>query len=851
MHALGRLAGTNRLDLVLVLPLRNQAALAKLLDQLYDPISLEYHRFLKPAQFAEQFGPTVQDYQAVIAFAKANGLKVTRTHPNRTLVDVSAVAADIEKTFRVKLQVYQHPTEERTFYAPDVEPSLELAVPVLSVGGLNNFELPQPAGRGGLSFRKMSPAAPEAEPMATGAGPRGSFIGRDFRAAYAPGVALDGAGQAVGLLEFDDYYPSDVLAYEKLAGLPNVPLTNVRVGGFSGGPGRNNLEVVLDIDMAIAMAPGLSRVIVYEASPTGAPLALLNQMANDTNSLGRPAALQLSSSWSWRSASTVAEDQVFQQFAAQGQSFFQASGDVGAYCEKCPAPWPNDNPYITIVGGTSLTTGSPGGSWLSESVWSPGGGGVSINYPVPLWQQGVDMTGNGGSTARRNLPDVACLADEVIWLVANNGDQGLVGGTSASAPLWAGFAALVNQQAEANAQPSIGFINPAIYAIGKSSRYTAAFHDITSGNITNTCCGTNKFFAVPGYDLCTGWGTPNGSNLISALLAPPPALRITPAAPLAFTGPVGGPFQPLTRGLALTNDSNAALSWTVANSAPWLEIAPAEGTLTNAGPSAAVTVTLTSAASSLPLGSYVTTLWFTNVNLTNVNDQLGQSRLVTLDIVAPPLITLQPGNQTVLQGTTASFTVGVANGAASSYQWRYDNGQYVTNLSDGDNITGSTTSMLVISDASPADAGAYSVVVSNAAGSDVSSEAFLAVFPWRPVITEQPTNQTVLEGQTVVFTAGAVGRPPLFYLWQRNGTSLTDGGNISGAASSSLTIRSASVADAGTYSRGRGQCRRVGDQRRGRAEGYPGDRAGHRADCGVFLHGRRGWRQSERTATRG
>ena len=332
LPALGRLAGTNRLDLVIGLPLRDQAGLADLLGRLYDPASPYYHQYLRPADFAERFGPTQQDYEAVMAFAKANGLRVTGTHPNRTLVDISGSAGDIEKTFQVKLHVYQHPSEERTFYAPDAEPSLDLAVPVVTIGGLDNYTLPHPAGRQGLPFRRLSEIASNPEPLATGAGPRGAFLGQDFRAAYAPGVSLDGTGQAVGLLEFDGYYASDVFAYENLAGLPNIPLTNVLVSGFSGTPGSDNREVALDIDMAIAMAPGLAKVIVYEASPTANPIDLLNRMATDTNSLGQPAARQLSSSWSWGGLPSAAQDQVFQQFAAQGQSFFQASGDIGAYC---------------------------------------------------------------------------------------------------------------------------------------------------------------------------------------------------------------------------------------------------------------------------------------------------------------------------------------------------------------------------------------------------------------------------------------------------------------------------------------------------------------------------------------
>jgi uncharacterized repeat protein (TIGR03803 family) len=809
LRALERLAGTNRLDLVIVLPLRNREALASLLGQLYDPASPDHHQYLTPGQFAERFGPTRQDYGAVIAFAKANGLRVTRTHPNRTLVDVSGAVTDIERTFQVKIHVYQHPTEGRTFYAPDAEPSLDLAVPVLAVSGLDNFAVPRPASQSAFSFRKISEVAPNAKPFATGGGPRGTFMGRDFRAAYAPGVALDGTGQAVGLLEFDGYYANDILAYENLAGLPNVPLTNMLVNGFDGSLGGNNVEVALDIEMAISMAPGLAKVIVYEAESGSNPYDLLNRMATDTNSFGQPVARQLSSSWSWPGFPTAGQDQIFQQFAVQGQSFFQASGDYGAYCGACSPDPPIESTNITVVGGTSLTTSEPGGAWLSETVWNAGrqpngtyagsGGGSSTNYAIPIWQQGVDMTCNGGSTALRNLPDVSCVADG-IWVIVNNGEQVVIGGTSAAAPLWAGFAALVNQQAAASGKPSVGLINPAIYAIGKSSRYASAFHDITTGNTTNACCSPNQFFACPGYDLCTGWGTPAGSNLISALLAPPVPLRVTPATLPTFTGPLGGPFRPPVQGFVLTNDSNAPLSWTVANAAPWLNVSPAGGTLTNGGPATTVAVTLTSAASSLPVGSYAATLWFTNVNLTNLNDQLGQSRQVNLDIVAPPVITLQPANQVVLPGMTANFTVGVANSASLSYQWQYDNGMYMTNLTDGANVSGSGASTLVISNSTSADEGAYSVVVSNAAGAVASTEAFLGIVPWRPTITSQPSSQTVLAGEPVTFTVAAVGNQPLFYLWQRSGTNLSEGGNISGSASSSLTLRSASLADAGIYS---------------------------------------------------
>ena len=552
--------------------------------------------------------------------------------------------------------------------------------------------MPRPAGL------RLMPLDQSPTPATAGSGPRGFLMGRDFRAAYAPGVALDGAGQVLGLMEMDGYYTNDVLSYQYLAGLPNVPLTHVLVNGFSGQPGPSNGEIALDLDMAISMAPGLSKVIVYQGSPSGSPYDVLNRMANDTNSLGQVVARQLSSSWTWSVPSTAAQNQVFQQFVAQGQSFFQASTDDGAYCSAGCTPWtPADNPNITVVGGTTLTTSSPDGAWVSETVWSwfPGapyasGGGFGTNYPLPAWQQGIDMSRNGGSTTLRNSPDVACVGDS-IWIVADNGQQYNTAGTSAAAPLWAGLAALVNQQAAANGQPPIGFINPALYAIGKSSRYAAVFHDTIAGNNTNTCCGTNRFYARPGYDLCTGWGTPIGSNLIASLLAPPVPLTITPTAPLVFTGPFGGPFAPASQSLVLTNDSSVPFNWTLTKTDAWLRASSYSGTLTNGGPPATVLVTLNAPATNLGVGSYTATLWFTNLS-----DRIGQSRLVVLQVVAPPGIASQPTSLSVTEGMAASFTVGLSNTAGCNYQWRYDNGTYGTNVTDGNGISGATSNTLVI-----------------------------------------------------------------------------------------------------------------------------------------------------------
>jgi uncharacterized repeat protein (TIGR01451 family) len=508
LQPVGSLPGSTRMHLAIGLPLRNQEALNALLDQIYDPANPDYRHYLTPEQFTERFGPLEQDYQAVIAFAMSNGLTVTTTHPNRMVLDVEGTVADIERTLHTTLRVYRHPREARTFYAPDTEPSLDLAVPVLHISGLDDYSLPHPNLKA-RPFTQTANATPN-----TGSGPNGSYRGNDFRAAYLPGTLLTGAGQAVGLLQFDGYFASDITTYEAQAGLLNVTLTNVPVDGGVSTPGSGNSEVALDIEMVISMAPGVSRIIVYEAPNPSPWVDLLSRMANDN------LAKQLSCSWGGGGPDPTSE-QVFRQMAAQGQSFFNASGDSDAFTGAISFPAESTN--ITQVGGTTLTTTGPSGSYISETVWNWGSGtgssgGISTVYPIPTYQKGISMSANQGSTTMRNVPDVALTADNV-YVVYNNGGSGIFGGTSCATPLWAAFTALMNQQAAAHSAPAVGFLNPAVYAIGKGTNYTSSFHDITTGNNFSSSSPT-KFSAVAGYDLCTGWGTPNGTNLINALVGP-------------------------------------------------------------------------------------------------------------------------------------------------------------------------------------------------------------------------------------------------------------------------------------------------------------------------------------------
>ncbi|HEX4808923.1 MAG TPA: S53 family peptidase [Bryobacteraceae bacterium] len=495
---LHHLPNTQFLRLNIALPLRNEPELDEMLQEIYDPQSPFFHQFLSVQEFTDRFGPTEEDYAEVIRFAQRNGLTVTGTSPNRLVVDVTGPVANIEKAFRVNMGLYQHPTEPRTFYSPDREPSPDLSVPLWHITGLDNYSIPRPA-----SLVRDS----EVRGNTTGSGPSGYFLGSDMREAYYGTGSLTGSGQSIGLLEFAGYNNADVVNYFKKVGQPFTPaVVGVSTDGssLSCTGSCDDTEQVLDIEVAISMAPGMEQVLVYVSD--NSDVSMFNRMAVDN------LAKSLSCSWGWSPADPASDDPIFKEFAAQGQNLFVASGDSGAYKNRSRYVYPADDAYVTSVGGTDLTTSSAGGPWKSETAWSGSGGGISPNgIAIPSYQKtaGVITTANKGSRTLRNAPDVAAEANTDNYICYDGTCAGGWGGTSFAAPRWAGYLALVNEQSVANGRSTLGFINPTIYSIGLGSHATD-FHDIISGS--NGAYSTEK-----GYDLVTGWGSPNGTALINAL----------------------------------------------------------------------------------------------------------------------------------------------------------------------------------------------------------------------------------------------------------------------------------------------------------------------------------------------
>jgi hypothetical protein len=371
--------------------------------------------------------------------------------------------------------------------------------------------------------------------------------------------------------------------------------------------------------MAMAMAPGISKVICFSAGPNGFQNDILSAM------VANPAVKQFSCSWGWSSGPNTTTDNLFRQMAAQGQSFFNASGDSDAFTSPVTSAngvdnpnqqnAPSSSPYITQVGGTYLNTDG-GGAWSSESVWNwnndqGSSGGVSSYYAIPSWQAGTSMARNQGSTSKRNIPDVSMVADN-IYIYSDNGSAGSIAGTSCSAPLWAGFTALMNQQAAASGKPSVGLINAAIYAIGNGPNYAATFHDTTAGNNTSTA-SPHAFFAATGYDLCTGWGTPAGQKLIDALVGQADTLQIFSDSGFTGSGVKGGAFGPLPQFITVQNtgDFSVACALQTPSPANWLKIQPFSGTLAP-GDATNLAVSFTSYTANLPVATSTALIRFTN-----------------------------------------------------------------------------------------------------------------------------------------------------------------------------------------------------------------------------------------------
>ncbi|HEX5322743.1 MAG TPA: protease pro-enzyme activation domain-containing protein [Capsulimonadaceae bacterium] len=568
----GRLANETPVNLAITLPLRNQAALSQLLTRLYNPNDPLYGQYLSPQEFTDRFAPTPEQYAAVAAYAQAYGLQVA-THPNQLVLDIAGPAAAIEAAFSVHLNTFQSSDGQR-FFAADNAPALPATIAglVSSIQGLDGSVSLHP----NVLIQSRPPSGlftANARANSIGHGVSGGLTPADIKAAYSSApVAQDGAGQRVALFELDDYTDNEVAQYEhqyfrldrRLA-----QISRVAVDGGPGGPsgGQGELEVALDIDMNLALAPHAKNIYVYEAPNTAAGIIdEYNQIAVDNK------ARVVSTSWGiWEDefggshAMQDVENEIFQEMAAQGQSVYAATGDYGAYdpyTGNVSAQDPATQPWVCAVGGTHLSL-KTNGTYDTESGWWNGptgssytygygtGGGVSSYWQIPGYQSSYSSSyfdnigqylssqamADMASQQNRNVPDVSLAADPAtgydIYTDADGYGWISAGGTSAAVQVWGAFTVLVNQARAGVGDGSVGFPSVTLYSIAATADGANALHDVSGGLNGNGYWSTGN-----GYDDTTGLGSFNMSGLMQRMRRQPTGLAV-PSAPSNVTATPG------------------------------------------------------------------------------------------------------------------------------------------------------------------------------------------------------------------------------------------------------------------------------------------------------------------------
>jgi subtilase family serine protease len=574
-----------------------------------------------------------------------------------------------------------------------------------------------------------------------------------MRAAYYGGGALSGAGQSLGLVEFYGYDAADLAAYFGNSGQVNkVPVNAVSTDRGSVGclyaKGCDDTEQTLDMTQALGMAPGLTQLNVYVGASDTAILSAMS--VPPAGSITGKVDAQLSCSWGWGPADPATDDPLFKKFAAQGQSFFTAAGDSGAYGASTQYVYPADDANVTVVGGTDLATAGPGGPWSGETAWAEGGGGYYApdNIPIPSWQSAAIAAFNGrsgskGSTTLRNSPDVAAEANFDFYVCADQAacTSNRYGGTSFAAPMWAGYMALVNQQAALEGQGPVGFLNAALYALGNASGagYAQALHDVAAGS--------NGYPAVPGFDLATGWGSPNGAGLINALIrSSSPAFTLSNGGPVSVAAGAAGKTA-LTSAATGGFDSAIALSASGQPAGVALSFSPA---LINGAGSSTVKLTVAAGAAA---GTYP-------IVLSGSSGAVTKSATVTLTVGAATLsITGAAPALNVLQGAGGAMTLTVAaNGALDAPVALSVSGQPpgVTAALSANSLIPPGSVTLSVAVAANAAAGSYSITVAGVSGSATARSVVTLVVgsPSKPAFAFAvgATALTVTHGTSATFT---------------------------------------------------------------------------------------------------
>jgi kumamolisin len=466
---------------------------------------------LSRSQFAARHGARPADIKKIRAFAAQNKLKVVEVSRPRRSVLLSGSIAAFSRAFNVELNNYQHSSGTSRMRSGSIQIPAALSGIIEGVFGLDN----RPQAKPHFRIRKQSQNATHANAAST------SYNAPQVAQAYDFPAGTTGSGQTIGILELSGgYSATDLTTYFKNLGIATPTVTAVSVDGATnsptGDPSGPDGEVELDIEVSGAVAPSAQIAMYFTPNTDQGFLDALTTAVHDSKL--QPSVVSIS--WggpesSWTQQALTSFNSACEDASTIGVTILVASGDDGSsdgVSSGTPTvDFPASSPYVLACGGTKLTLS--GTKISSEQAWNElssnegaTGGGVSEFFALPSYQQTADVPKAPNGFVGRGVPDVAGDADpETGYDVLVDGQQTIIGGTSAVAPLWAALLARINQSLKKN----VGYLNPLLY----TNSAEATLHDITVGN-------NGAYSAGPGWDACTGLGTPDGAALLAALASP-------------------------------------------------------------------------------------------------------------------------------------------------------------------------------------------------------------------------------------------------------------------------------------------------------------------------------------------
>lgn len=617
-QALGALAPSAHLNVSVALAPRDAAALQRYAAAVSTPGSGDYHRYLSVAAFRSRFAPTGAEIAAVRTALSAEGLSASAASANGLEITVTGSAQQFSEAFSVSFDQLRL-AGGRVAYTNTAAPTLPSAIAPLvqDVFGLDSLQ----QIHSDALHRSRAATRSRVRPQVVTGGPQpcaaasasGALTADQLASSYQfstlYGAGDEGAGETIALAEFEPDDPADIAGYAACYGLSTAGISDVPVdGGVVSGPGEG--EATLDIEDVLGLAPA-AMILVYQST---------NWFDEYNTIISQDRANVISTSWydncndgAVSAGLRQAENTLFAEAATQGESVYTAQGDSGS--QAClqnggtdgtlNVQDPGSQPFVTSVGGTAITALGPRPveTTYNDAAGGAGGGGISKVWPMPSYQSGapaaldvINANSSGVPCSAttgdcREVPDVSADSSDLSpYAIYYAGNWYGFWGTSAAAPTWAAYTALVDAS-HACGGTSVGFANPLLYEIAASD-YANAFNDITTG--TNDLSGGQGglFPAGPGYDMATGLGSPNGGVLAQDLCAARGS-AVTLTSPGDQTDPIGAA---VSLAIAAGDETGARLSYAATGLPPGLSIDPGTGVISGTTAAAAdtvVTVTVT------------------------------------------------------------------------------------------------------------------------------------------------------------------------------------------------------------------------------------------------------------------